>query len=50
MDFYKSEKKNGTVTEDDLKGIEKDIQTLTDKYIKVIDDTCGAKEKEILSV
>lgn len=50
MEFYKAEKKNNAITEDDLKGIEKDIQNLTDKYIKVIDDTCGAKEKEILSV
>ena len=50
MDFYKNQKKNSEITEDDLKGIEKDIQTLTDKYIKEIDDTCAKKEKEILSV
>ncbi len=50
MDFYKNEKKNGEITEDDLKGIEKDIQNLTDKYIKEIEDTCAKKEKEILSV
>ena len=50
MDFYKNQKKNSEITEDDLKGIEKDIQVLTDKYIKEIDDTCAKKEKEILSV
>lgn len=50
MDFYKNQKKNSEITEDDLKGIEKDIQTLTDKYIKEVDDTCAKKEKEILSV
>ena len=37
MDDYKTQKKNGEVTEDELKGIEKDIQNLTDKYIKEID-------------
>ncbi len=50
MDDYKAQKKNGEVTEDELKIIEKDIQTLTDKYIKEIDDITSAKEKEILEV
>lgn len=50
MDDYKAQKKNGEVTEDELKGIEKDIQNLTDKYIKEIDDITSAKEKEILEV
>lgn len=50
LDSYKKKKKDGEVTEDDLKEIEKDIQKLTDKYIKEIDDICAAKEKEILEV
>ena len=50
MDFYKNQKKNSEITEDDLKNIEKDIQNLTDKFIKEIDDTCAKKEREILSV
>ena len=50
MDFYKNQKKNSEITEDDLKGIEKDIQNLTDKYIKEVEDACAKKEKEILSV
>lgn len=50
MDDYKVKKKNGEVTEDDLKAIEKDIQTLTDKYIKEIEDITASKEKEILEV
>ncbi|MBQ3038669.1 MAG: ribosome recycling factor [Clostridia bacterium] len=50
MDDYKQKKKDGEVTEDDLKAIEKDIQTLTDKFIKEIDDITAAKEKEILEV
>ena len=50
MDDYKAQKKNNEITEDDLKGIEKDIQDLTDKYIKEIDSICADKEKEILEV
>ena len=50
MDDYKAQKKNGEVTEDELKTIEKDIQNLTDKYIKEIDDITAEKEKEILEV
>ena len=50
MDDYKEKKKKSEITEDDLKGIEKDIQTLTDKYIKEIDDITASKEKEITEV
>ena len=50
MDKYKAMKKDGEITEDDLKETEKDIQNLTDKYIKEIDNISAAKEKEILEV
>lgn len=50
LEDYKTQKKNGEVTEDELKTIEKDIQNLTDKYIKEIDDITADKEKEILEV
>ena len=50
LEDYKTKKKNSEITEDDLKGIEKDIQTLTDKFIKEIDDITADKEKEILEV
>ena len=50
LDDYKKKKKDGEVTEDDLNEIEKDIQKLTDKYIKEIDTICADKEKEILEV
>lgn len=50
LEDYKTQKKNGDITEDDLKTIEKDIQNLTDKNIKEIDDISEAKEKEILEV
>ena len=50
MEDFKKQKKNGDMTEDDVKNAEKDIQKMTDKYIKEIDDICAAKEKEILEV
>ena len=50
MEDYKAKKKNSEITEDDLKGIEKDIQNLTDKFVKEIDELTAAKEKEILEV
>ena len=50
LESYKAQKKNGEITEDDLKNIEKDIQNLTDKYIKEIDSIDVAKEKEIIEV
>ena len=46
----KAEKKNGTLTEDDLKAAEKDVQDLTDKYCKTIDTMVADKEKEIMSI
>lgn len=47
---FKALKKNGDMTEDDLKNAEKDIQNLTDKYCKIIDEKAVAKEKEILEI
>ena len=49
-DLVREEKKNGTFTEDQVKGLEKKIQDLTDKYCKVLDETYSGKEKEILTV
>ena len=39
--------KASEVTEDDLKLMEKDLQTMTDDYIKKVDDVTGKKEKEL---
>lgn len=50
IEKFKAQKKNSEITEDDLKIIEKDVQELTDKYIKLIEDTEAAKEKELMSV
>lgn len=50
IDKLKAMKKNSEITEDDVKKGEGDIQKLTDKYIKNIDDATAAKEKEILEL
>ncbi len=50
MEHLKKEKKDSTITEDDLKDLEKQAQTLTDNMIKKADDALAAKEKEILEV
>lgn len=50
LEMYKKQKKDGEVTEDDLKTIEKDIQNMTDKYVKEIDDIASDKEKEITEI
>ena len=43
-------KKNGELTEDELKATEKKIQDVTDKYVKQVDEITAAKNKEILSI
>ena len=50
IEMYKKQKKDGEITEDDLKTIEKDIQDMTDKYIKEIDSITSDKEKEITEI
>ena len=46
----KKQKKDGILTEDDVKDAEKTVQDITDKYIKNIDTLSAAKEKEIMKV
>ncbi|MCL2047592.1 MAG: ribosome recycling factor [Defluviitaleaceae bacterium] len=47
--FAKAEKKT-ELTEDDVKILEKEIQTLTDKYVAELDKKVDAKNKEIMTV
>jgi ribosome recycling factor len=49
-DLLKQMKTAGDISEDDVKGIEKKIQELTDKYCKDIDTMLTDKEKEIMTV
>ncbi len=46
----KKQKSAGTLTEDDQKRLEKQIQELTDKSCKDVDDLVTAKEKEISTI
>ena len=50
MDYIKKLKRDSEITEDDQKKAEKDLQELTDKYIKKVDEVCGAKEKELMEL
>ena len=45
MDYLKNAKKKSEITEDEQKKGEKDLQDLTDKYIKKVDEACAVKEK-----
>lgn len=44
----KDKKKDGEISEDDEKRLEKEIQNLTDKYIAELDKLFERKEKEIM--
>ena len=50
MDDFKALKKKSEITEDDLKGFEKELQDLTDKRCKDLDDLCVKKEQELMAV
>ena len=50
MDYIKKLKKASQITEDDQKKAEKDLQELTDKYVKKVDEACAVKEKELMEL
>ncbi|MCR4426799.1 MAG: ribosome recycling factor [Firmicutes bacterium] len=50
MESVKGLEKEGTISEDDLKRAQEEIQKLTDKYVGEIDKLLAAKEVEILQV
>lgn len=49
-DDIKKLKKDGVLTEDDVKNAEKSVQDITDKFIKNIDAITSAKEKAVMKV
>ncbi|HAA90275.1 MAG: Ribosome-recycling factor [Thermoanaerobacterales bacterium 50_218] len=49
-DKVKSSEKKGEISEDEARRKLEDIQKLTDKYIKKIDQVLAAKEKEIMEL
>ena len=50
VDKLKAMKKASEITEDDLKDGEKEIQKITDGFIKEVDDLAAAKAKEIMEI
>ena len=50
MDDFKALKKANELTEDDLKTAEKELQKLTDDFIKEVDNVTAAKEKELYEI
>ena len=50
IDSIKKAQKDGKITEDDLSSYEKEIQKLTDGFVKKIDDGFALKEADIMKV
>jgi ribosome recycling factor len=49
-DAIKKGKKDGDLTEDDVKNAEKKVQDLTDKFIKEVDACSSKKEAEVMAI
>ena len=50
IDKFKKQQKASEITEDDYKNTEKDIQKLTDDFVKEIDKIMERKEKELKEI
>ncbi|MDO4974099.1 MAG: ribosome recycling factor [Eubacteriales bacterium] len=50
VEKFKKQQKASEITEDDYKIAEKDIQKLTDDFIKELDKICDQKEKELTEI
>ena len=50
IEKFKKQQKASEITEDDYKDIEKDVQKLTDDYIKEVENIADAKEKELFEI
>ncbi len=49
-DAIKAMKKKSEMTEDEQKTSEEELQKLTDRYVKIIDEAVSAKTKEIMAI
>lgn len=49
-DSIKKMEKNSEISEDDAKGYQDDVQTLTDQYVGKVDALGSAKEKDLMTV
>ncbi|MDD4111234.1 MAG: ribosome recycling factor [Clostridia bacterium] len=50
LDLFKQMKKDGELTEDELAGIEKEVQKIVDSFNEQIESLCESKEKEIMEI
>ena len=50
VETFKAQKKKSEITEDDLKDVERDLQKLTDKFMKEIEALQAKKDKELLEI
>jgi len=50
MDKLKTAMKDSAVTEDVFHDMEAEVQTLTDKFVKSIDEHLTAKEEDVMRV
>ena len=50
MEKLKAQKKTSEITEDDFADCEKEVQELTEKYCKQVDDIVTKKDKEIMEL
>jgi ribosome recycling factor len=50
LEALKKSQKDGSISEDDLERFEKDVQKLTDDFVKKIDDAVNGKEAEVMKV
>ena len=50
IEKFKKQQKASEITEDDYKNIEKDIQKLTDDYVKEVEKIAEKKEKELFEI
>jgi ribosome recycling factor len=50
LEHLKKQEKDGHISQDQHRKLEKDVQHLTDEYIKKIDEIVAQKDKEILQV
>lgn len=50
MDTLKKAHKDGDLTEDFFHDLEKEVQELTDKHVKAIDEHLAAKEEDVMTV
>ena len=50
IDEFRKMQKNSTITEDELKSAEDEVQKITDKFVEEIDSILANKEKEVMSV